>query len=531
MNESGAAPIGCQSIPRQDELVGYPLRGQEPIDLAELLRKELELTRPDSVASRALGSVDNFGAPHLSEHSGLDWPDYMLASKITRDNSRFSGSGLVNHNLRDLPQARDAIAGSRDGHDPALKYSPAPPNLNGYSSQAQERLTPRRQTALEIAQQYRQQQLRQRQQQSALPTPPNSSSPIWSSSFSPYPSSALSPELLSSMSGVSKLSVPSRSVSLLSDVSQQFRGSATANHILMRHDYELSSSVPTLHVEDSQEVYATSPSLYTLADTVEAYVRDHARRTSNNAALQTFVSRSPGVPRPPSNTFLTAAASRGQTAQNKSALGHAMTTPPSPTSPQQQRGRTLSTQQARSIPLTRLIQRRLSAVPEEDALSQLEEDLPTTSMADVYTRSRTRSLDPGLPVDAQASQLNYLLSPTFSGQHTRAWDVHRNALLDTISSNNTGAVLDLGTGHVVQVKLPVAHTHGQAGPVRGDNRSHRAHGRRENGGEDSSKISEGARGRGQKRGGGRGRGRGGHQGTNRVVNGPERVDGGLMVKS
>ncbi|KAH9935312.1 uncharacterized protein B0H18DRAFT_410002 [Fomitopsis serialis] len=293
-----------------------------------------------------------------------------------------------------------------------------------------------------------------------------------------------------------------------------------------RSDFDISSLAPMAHAEDLQELYATSPSLFTLSDSVEAYVRDQARRTPNEAALQALISRSPAVPRPPPNTPLTAAASRGHSKRTSAP----MTSPPSPPSPQQMRVHTFSTQQTRSIPLARLMQRRLSAVPEEDALSQLDEGLPMPT-PDVYPRSRSHSLNPG-PPDVQTSQLNYLLSPAFSGQHTRVSDPRRGALLPGTSSSNDSALLNIGTGQVaVQVKLPGAHTRGYAGNTRTDNRNHQAPERREFGREESVRNSESARGGSQRRGGGRGRGKGGRNGANRVINGPERVDGGLMVKS
>jgi hypothetical protein len=51
----------------------------------------------------------------------------------------------------------------------------------------------RRMTAMELAHQYQQHQLLKMQQQSLLPTPPNSSSPLWSSEFSPYDHHSVSP--------------------------------------------------------------------------------------------------------------------------------------------------------------------------------------------------------------------------------------------------------------------------------------------------------------------------------------------------
>ncbi|KZT70989.1 hypothetical protein DAEQUDRAFT_810253 [Daedalea quercina L-15889] len=530
-NVSGASPLEYRSM-RQEELVGYPLRGQEPIDLTDLLRKELELTQSELATNPALGNPQSLRAHTLMDLGETDWPNKVPTSHIIKD-SRLYGSNPTNQSLAARSRVQNGVTDALDEYSSVSQYSPA---LSQFAMHASERLTPRRQSALEIAQQYRQQQLQQRQQQNVLPTPPNSSSPIWSSSFTPYPSSTFSPELFSSVSGLSKLSpviVSSRPAGMLSDVSQQLlRGPASAfPHQPQPSDVDLAALASAAQMDNLQELYATSPSLYTLADTVEAYVRNHARQSSNDAALQNLLTRSPAMPRPPPNTPLTVA-SRGRLTQNKQAPTPAMAAPPSPPSPQQNRTRTLSSHQTRSIPISRLIQRRLSAVPEEDSLSQLDNvQLGSADSGFLRSRTRTHSMDPSLPADAPVSQLSYLLSPPLPEQHIQMSDPRRDAFSTGLAPGNNRAATELVAGRdVVHVKLPSVSTRGTAANIRSDNRTHQVLGLRDNV-SDTSANSGSVRGRGQKRGGGRTRGRGGRSVVASAVNKPERVDGGLMVKS
>lgn len=529
--ETGSVSTAQCGAPQGQDFVSYPLCGQEPIDLAELVRNEMELTRPDILADNAHGHSGDHRSGMLLNHHGNNWFNTPIVPRIMKDNNPLAVSNLTNQRPLQADRFSNAPGGPFGSYD---VFSQAIPSLRAHArdtSHASERLTPRRQTALEIAQQYRHQQAQQqRQQQSALPTPPNSSSPIWSSSFSPYPSSVVSPELRSNVSALNKLSPPivhPRSGNVLLDISQQLGRGSIAALSDRQSEIDLLTLASTAHLDDHYGLHATSPPLYTVSDSVQAYMRGQYRLPSEETVRQNVLGRSPAVPRPPPNTPYTAL-SRGHVVQHKLAPPSAMVTPPSPTSPQQPRTYSLSSQQNRSVPITRLIQRRLSAVPEEDSPSLPDDGVPT--MGHPYPCSEMQSLNLDLPADIQLSHLQHLLSPPLTGQHIRmrGFDMRSTGLS---SSSTDGRLADLDQ-HAVHVKLPATSTRRPVGPrnPRSDDRAPQALGRRENINDDSPNAGS-ARGRAQRRGGVRGRGRGGRTPTVSAVNRPERVDGGLMVKS
>ena len=525
------------AFPRQ-EPVNYPFCGQEPIDLAELVRNEMGLSHSDVSTNNALGhSGEHRAGMTVLNDLGNAWHNALIPADFVKDNGRLAVSNLVNQRLLQTPRISNPTGGSLGGYDLSSQAFPTLQVHAKDTPQASDRLTPRRKTALEIAQQYRQQQAQHRQQQSALPTPPNSSSPIWSSSFSPYPSSVVSPELLSNAAGLSKLSPPlmhPHSGNTLLGVSQQLGRGPLAALSDRQSEIDLLALASTAHLDDQHGLYAASPSLYTVSDTVEAYMRGQCRQHPDETVLHNEPSRSPAVPRPPPNTPY-ATMPRGYVVQHKLVPSSTMAAPPSPTSPQQPRTRALSSQQTRSVPITRLIQRRLSAVPEEDCASQLDDGVPP-SMNELYARSGTRTLNFELPADMSVSQLHYLLSPPLAGQQIRMpMPASRR---EAARSANLSASIDGGLAEVgmhqnaVHVKLPASSTRRPAGPrnPRSDDRTHQPLGRKDASIDDSLSAGS-ARGRTQRRGGVRGRGRGGRTPTVSTVNRPERVDGGLMVKS
>ncbi|KAG2078921.1 hypothetical protein BDR04DRAFT_1226108 [Suillus decipiens] len=211
------------------------------------------------------------------------------------------------------------------------------------------------QSAIEIAQQYRQRQEFRLKQQAGLPTPPSSSSPQWSSNFSPYQYPSVSPEM--DCQNTSGLPHHTQQVqhSFL-DASHQVRplynrqnnnvathffdGNGGCDSMLFCHDRDALSAVDWR----PSNVYGGLPN----------YLRD--------LDLQAFTSR----------TIVSIAS-------------------PSPAKLSGSRSRSISVsyQQPRSVPLARLIQRRLSSVPEEELSS-----LTNTSSASAYrfTDCRQRSL-------------------------------------------------------------------------------------------------------------------------------------------
>ncbi|KAG2345562.1 hypothetical protein BDR05DRAFT_114172 [Suillus weaverae] len=231
-----------------------------------------------------------------------------------------------------------------------------------------------RHSAMEIAQQYRQRQEFRLKQQAGLPTPPSSSSPQWSSNFSPYQYPSVSPE----MDIQNTLGLPhhtqqaqhpfldaSHQARLLYDRQDNnvethfFDGIGGCGSMLSRHDRDIPSAV-NWHPSDVSGG---------LAD----YLRD----------LQALSSQQPrytGTTELP----LTAAA-RHSVSTGRTVVPVA---PPSPESPGS-RSRSVSYQQPRSVPLARLIQRRLSSVPEEE-LSGLADTSSTSAYR--FTDCHQRSL-------------------------------------------------------------------------------------------------------------------------------------------
>ncbi|KAG8213737.1 hypothetical protein J3R82DRAFT_10442 [Butyriboletus roseoflavus] len=226
-----------------------------------------------------------------------------------------------------------------------------------------------RQSPIEVAQQYRHQQLYRQalqkqkfQVQNFLPTPPNSSSPQWSSHFSPYLTycSTFSPELVGSTEH--PVPVPS----------QKYRSGANASQYL-RHVYDGHEHGNVNNFDKSTNI---SPAKTPLVPNVKSTAS--LRQSSSSSTLAKYINQlqalspiahfSPLQPVPPPNISLSQLPSADEsTVGSFRGVYHSsvVPTPPSPESPQ-----TLSrgaSHNARSIPPTRPMQRHLSSVPEEDS--------------------------------------------------------------------------------------------------------------------------------------------------------------------
>ncbi|KAI0032096.1 hypothetical protein K488DRAFT_86190 [Vararia minispora EC-137] len=191
-----------------------------------------------------------------------------------------------------------------------------------------------------------------------LPTPPSSSSPLWSPNFSPYQESLPSPSLTSYM-----------------NVSEQLRR--------LIHERLSDMSSPSLAPAAQIDTYPTSLPVadFNELSSPQELLKYIARREmliASQASQATGVSQRARKLSNHSQPSYTAGTSRDRHHSSQSSLRQGYS-PPSPTSPEMHlhvpRGYT--THQPRSIPLTRLIQRRLSAVPEEDAASTLRGRSPS----------------------------------------------------------------------------------------------------------------------------------------------------------
>ncbi|KAG2043667.1 hypothetical protein BDR03DRAFT_1005674 [Suillus americanus] len=230
------------------------------------------------------------------------------------------------------------------------------PRLNEVVNAAQ------RLSAIEIAQQYRQRQEFRLKQQAGLPTPPSSSSPQWSSNFSPYQYPSVSPEMdIQNTSGLphhtQQAQRPfmdaSHQARLLYDHQDNnvetrfFDGNGGCGSMLSHHDRDVPSAVNRHHSD--------------VSGGLANYLRD----------LHALSSQQPHYA---GTTELPLAAARYPVSTGRTVVSVA---PPSPESPGS-RPRSISYQQPRSVPLARLIQRRLSSVPEEE-LSGLADTSSTSA--------------------------------------------------------------------------------------------------------------------------------------------------------
>lgn len=228
-----------------------------------------------------------------------------------------------------------------------------------------------RQSPIEIAQQYRQQQLYRQalqkqklQVQNFLPTPPNSSSPQWSSHFSPYLTycSTFSPELVGSAEH--PVPVPSQKYRSGSNASQYLP------HVYDRHEHDNVNSFDTSTNISSAKTPQIVPNVNSTASlrqgsssssTLARYIKQLQALSPIAHFSPLQQSPAPNVPLPPlhSTDENTVGAFRS--------VYHSpvVPTPPSPESPQTvSRG---SSYNIRSMPSIRPMQRRLSSVPEEDS--------------------------------------------------------------------------------------------------------------------------------------------------------------------
>lgn len=355
-----------------------------------------------------------------------------------------------------------------------------------------------------------------------LPTPPSSTSPIWSSSFSPYQGGILSPELLAAAAaaGLSPLNphyLSSYGMQPRLDHPQHALGLNTGvlgNHAMpgrtlpdgLAPPAQINSGgaqrlPPRLAAEYARRRAGADP----VADTPPLET-DLSRYLSSPVR---GVSQSPMVPKPPPNTPYGSTKRLDSQAQ-KSLLA----VPSSPTSLHDAQSLGLS-QHPRSIPLNKLMQRRLSSVPEEDYASGVENARTPAA----HTRGHAR----GAGDKSSGHGLHLYLSPSSrSNVNAASLDVLGDAL---------GAHYGIDDA---RVKFPGAsgRTSGPAG--RGEAQAVKEVHRRQgssNANKDGGQRGDSGRGRGQKRGGRGRRGRGGGFHAGNMTHGAERVDGGMMVKS
>ncbi|PCH43777.1 hypothetical protein WOLCODRAFT_164715 [Wolfiporia cocos MD-104 SS10] len=416
-NNKSQAP---HNQPRQ-EVVGYPLRGQEPIDLADILRNESEGHSGGLYLDYGLPNTLGHGAIHhdllgygLQDQSGTNWSAALLTPDLVRDVGLLPAATSLDsdlnsqvHSAMSSPSVSSLRYMLGSSHSPLIVDSPG-----RLSHSSQNVSLPRRMSALEIAQQYRQQLLMQQKLpfQATLPTPPSSSSPIWSANFSPYQDSVISPELLP-VSGHSRYppaGLQPQHLRLHADPDPIAQRTPQDKHNSLgipSRKSEISSLAPAAHIlnNSGEPRFGDLPLRGT--PTMASLINKLERQTIRNPQLQSQVQRPPVRARPSSAASLVPLYTHDASASTAAPRAPATQVPSSPTSPKQ-RSRSITHQQARSIPLTRLIQRRLSSVPEEDVSVPSEKDQPRSPATQKQYRARSQSTgDP-----AKSSQVHFLLS-------------------------------------------------------------------------------------------------------------------------
>lgn len=332
-----------------------------------------------------------------------------------------------------------------------------------------------RQSPIELAQQYRQQQLYRQalrkqkpQVQCLLPTPPNSSSPQWSSQFSPYLTycSTSSPELVDSSEH--PVSAPSRNFRSGVNASQYLR------HVYDRHerdsvnDFDTSTNIsstktpPTVpNVNSAVSLRQNSSSASTLAKYIKQL-----------QALSPIAHFSPLQPIPPPNGLLAPLPSTDDgTVGPFRSVYHSpvVPTPPSPESPPTL-FRGSSYHNARSMPQTRPMQRRLPSVPEEDsAVLELSTSVSPSRLPSQVTTHGSSSSHDGMT----GHQIRYLAVPVPHVDMTRKTVIPD---LPEFESNSEAPTITFHETSPVKVRLPVNKEQGireQANRKEGHQHGHR----------------------------------------------------------
>ncbi|RDX55098.1 hypothetical protein OH76DRAFT_1452815 [Lentinus brumalis] len=499
----------------------FILKHSEPIDLGRLMASAVNSTHPDYYTSQNTGWQTPF-------YHGMPTPELVHDLSPELQAMLFAQERLKSHGLSTSTQSGSLSASSSSASLlDALKSSRSPIVIEELASQYSSGSPAFAMSALDIAQKYRQQQY----QQNLLPTPPNSSSPIWSSSFSPsslspYQGGLLSPELLAA-AGLSHFNpnvLSSQSVPSRLEGTQQASRRPFGNTGVDGRNANLNRLAPAANINPiaPQQLpprlaaeYTRRRALPELSHHLEPLQPGLAHQLPRSTQ---DVSGSPTMPRAPPNTpHGTSTSSYGL--RRLDAAGQPWTMAPavSQSSSRDAPAHGLP-QHMRSIPLNRLAQRRLSTVPEEDYASSVD-GRTVSGQARTNARGSTGAtglhlfLSPSGRANANAASLG-LLGDTFGTRY---------GMDDMgVSAEKTRAV--------PSVKLPGVP--GQAhGPVALSEATLVKEASRRQGSSninnDGGRRGENNRGRDSKRGG---RGRKGRGAAPRW-HGAERVDGGMVVKS
>lgn len=309
-------------------------------DLTRMLGHNLHLREPDI-------------GPHTSSNIDHNLLSRAYGSRTSLTSSR---SSLPAMRVSSHPAVGSAL--------PQILIEPRSPEIHQAPS--------RRMTAMELAHQYQQHQLlKMQQQQSLLPTPPNSSSPLWSSEFSPYNHHSVSPATLRHQVVQEQL----RDSEAPDQLRQLVRERLGRNTV---HDPDISPLAPAAQINPASRLdypgYEIDPQA--LANFLATQDIQHLHPLSSDALLP--VTRAPQ----------TLPGYLGHDTRRYVAPHHDTLLPPSSPEFRYTRGHS-QPQIPRSIPLARLMQRRLSSVPEEDSSPTIHGRSPSPPQATRHAADRT----------------------------------------------------------------------------------------------------------------------------------------------
>jgi hypothetical protein len=380
-NESGVASAKSHSSvaallsPRragQDDITYNTLKPATPVDYADVIYSR----NPYNEAIILEKLTDRRAARVAHRHRAYDAIGDLTRTLENDLHLRESEIELQNNCeldrnlLSSVYGSRNSLSSSRSGL-PAMRVSSRPAVGSALPQILIEPRSPevpqvpsRRMAAMELAHQYQQHQLLKMQQQSLLPTPPNSSSPLWSSEFSPYNHHSVSPAPMRHPVVQDQLRDP--------EVSDQLRH--LVRERLGRHFMHEPDDPPLAPAASINSVSRLDYPDYEL-DPVTS------QALTNLLATQDVPPQSSEVLLPVARAPQVLPGYLGHDVRRYSVPHH--DTLLSPTSPEglgYTRGRPQH-QIPRSIPLVRLMQRRLSSVPEEDSSPTIHGRSPSPPQA------------------------------------------------------------------------------------------------------------------------------------------------------
>ncbi len=333
--------------------------------------------------TRSLGRNLHMRESDIEPHTSSNL-DHNILSRAYGSRSSLSSprSGLPAMRVSSHPAVGSAL--------PQILIEPRSPEIHQTSS--------RRMTAMELAHQYQQHQFLKMQQQSLLPTPPSSSSPLWSSEFSPYNHHSVSPASLRHQVIQEQL----RESEAPDQLRQLVRERLGRNIV---HDPDISPLAPAAQINSASRIdypgYDIDPQV--LANFLATQDIQHLPSLSSDVLLP--VTRAPQ----------TLPGYLGHDARRYAAPHHdTLLSPSSPEEFRYTRGHPQS-QIPRSIPLVRLMQRRLSSVPEEDSSPTIHGRSPPPPQVTRHATDRTYLY----PTSQHGYQYTEMLEPStnYSGNY------------------------------------------------------------------------------------------------------------------